>query len=328
MRATVAAGLLAAVGGVGACGHPAPVATPANASPASPRFGGDDLSLIPAAAQFVINVDVNAVRNSPVYTELLGPQLAKEPEVSMVKTACGFDPMATVTSVTFAANGGMSDAGPPEKGNSELVIHGIPRDKATACVPKLIAQAGASIKVSQDGDTWMFVNGQRPIAVRFIGDDVMLVALGTIASRAGIDHVLASSATALPTSSTFNEMRGKLHAASVWFVATGDAIIDLVGMMGINAAFGTVDLHDGGLAANATLRFDTPTNAQQQADKLKSDSAPAMAFVNRLDIAATGNEIAVAVALDRTKLDGVLGLARGGMGGGMGGGPMPVPPNP
>src|SRR5205814_8760846 len=102
------------------------------------------LALIPANASFVIYIDANAFRATPVYAQLIAPEAARIPELAAVTTACGFDPMPLVTSVTVAAMGGMAD-----DGGLEVVVRGIPKDRALACLPTLRSQ---SFTLEQDRD--------------------------------------------------------------------------------------------------------------------------------------------------------------------------------
>ena len=297
--AVIAATLLWGAG----CTHDAPATTPpANVAPRHASDTGDVLTLIPATASLVLRIDGNQLRGNPIYTQFLAPELTNTPELAMVKQACGFDPVASITSLTLAAIGGMSD-----DGGLELVVRGIPRDRAVACLPKLSGRPPANAQVRQDRDTWIITtDNPLPYGVRFLGDDVALVVINKNASQASTDALIAGRAAAgLPSSASFNEMHARLRAATTWFVTTPPAILDLLPANGITAAFGAFDFHDG-VTIDATMRFDTTDNAQRAEKDLKKETAQAAMYVSRLHIATSGSELTVGATVARDKLIALL----------------------
>jgi hypothetical protein len=303
------------------CTHDAPPTTPpANAAPRHAEDVGDLLALIPAQVSLVLQIDGNQFRDSPIYTQFIAGELAKSPEFAMVQHACGFDPVASITSLTVAAMGGMSG-----DGGLELLVRGIPRDRAIACLPKLNGRSPVNARVRQDRDTWIITTtNPLPYAVRFLDDDVALIVIDSNASRAATDALLAGRATGLPSSASFTEMHARLHAATTWFVTTPPAILDLLPWNGSTAAFAAVDFRNG-VAIDATVRFDTADNAQRAAKELNAQSAQTAMFVTRLDIATSGSDLTVGVMIGRDKLIALLatmvtsGAANRRT-------PMPVPP--
>jgi hypothetical protein len=302
-----------------ACSHSASGPTgPTNTAP-PPRadFTGDDAALIPSTMQLVASLDWPRVHSSALFGQFVQPKLDAEPQLTMVKSTCGFDPFATVTSVTLAVadlDRGKSDA--------EVIVRGLPRDQWLACLPKLVTQAPAGSKVVQDKDTWTFSKDNDTVAMRFINASTALLVLGQHASQVGTDALLDGGASAMPSSQAYVAMQAKLTGHAAWFVANmaGHPTSD---MPGLSAVFGSADVSDG-LAADITLRFASPDAAQSQAQQLKAASAQLQMFVTKLDIAANDKDVGVQAAIDHDKLVQLLQLMMGG-GGGPGPGPMTPP---
>jgi len=294
----------AALIAVAACSHGAtPPAAPANKAP-PPRadFTGDDAALIPATTQIVGGFDWARVHGSALFAQLVQPRLDGTPAVGMVRSTCGFDPLTMITSATVA----IATMDHPNDG--EAIVHGIPREQALACFPKLVSQAPATTKVVQDKDTWLITSGTDTFAVRFIGPQTAIVVVGARASQAGIDGLLDGGATALPSSQVYTGIRSKLDGHAVWFVAnTGGKKVGGL-PAGLAAMFGTADV-DTGVAADVTLRFDTADSAAGIATMLKTQGAQAQPFVSKFDVAANDKDVGVQVAMDHDKLMTVLNMA-------------------
>jgi hypothetical protein len=282
---------------LGACTHGAPATTtPANFGPGGGAAGDDDLALIPAQAAFVLHVDAGALRASPIFTKWLAPQLAASHALTRIASVCGFDPVAQLTSLTFAATGGMAD-----DGAAELILHGLPRDRMTACLPKL---ATATTAIRQDGGTWLVAGspGQRAMAIRFPGDRVALIALGPT-SPADVDALLGHAT--LATSAAFARTHAQLRAAPVWFVTTPPAILDLIPMMGIRAASGAVELGDT-VSLRATIQFESADRARQGATEFTAQSVQLASVASHFEVTATDTQVAVAASIAGDKIAALL----------------------
>jgi hypothetical protein len=302
VKGRIALALVAAA----ACSHPATTTTtttPTNTPPTGrPDFTGEDAALIPATTQLVGGLDWGRVHGSPLFAQLVQPRLDAAPEMSMVRSTCGFDPLSSITSATIA----VASVDRPDEG--EVIVHGIPRDQALACLPKLVGQAPASTKVVQDKDTWLISSGAETLAVRFIGPATALVVVGTRASQAGTDALLDGGASALPSSQAYVAIRSKLDGHGVWFVAN-TAGRQLPNMPpGLAAMFGNADV-DSGVAADVTLRFDNADGASGMASQLRAASGQLQMFVSKFDVAANDKDVGVQVAMDHDKLMSLLAMA-------------------
>lgn len=320
MRAAWAGGVAAvvAVAGAAACHHddgggtttPKPVT-------AGPAWDGNDLSLLPVGDAVVAGVNWQRIHGSEIYGSVFAPMIEKIPQLAMVRSTCGFDPLATVTSMTVGV------AALENSEDAEIVVHGLPKDKVIACMPQIVAKApvDAHVKPRQDGDTWLVGTDKAQMGVRFIAPDVALIVMGKNASQAGTDALLAGAATSVTTSAGFNELHGKVNAqGAVWFIVNATAK-PIPEVPGLQLASGGVDVTDA-VAFDMRMRFDTEANAQQFATTAKAQGAGMAAMMfDKFDIGADGKEVVFGLGMSHAKLASVLQMT--GMGGG--GGPSPTP---
>jgi hypothetical protein len=308
---------MASVAGVGACTHDAGTTggTTTPQPPAAAKWNGDDLSIVPKAWAIVAGIDWQRIHSSDLFNAFAAPKIEKVPELAMLRSTCGFDPLATVTSATLAVSQLQGD------GDGELIIHGMPKAKVLACLPQVVAKLPPELKLAQQGDTWVAGTGSKSVALRFLTDDVALLAFGTVATSPGIDGLLQASGGAVTSSAGFTELHGKINTkAAVWFIANLGAK-PMPEMQGAQLAYGSLDVSDSA-SVDVRMRFDAEANAQAFASMAKAQGAQVAAMMfDKFDVVADGKEVAVSVAASRAKLATVMMM----MGGGGGGGPSPTP---
>jgi hypothetical protein len=300
--------------------------TPAAGGTTTAVVGGDDLALLPADSEMVLGLNFAQLQQSALWKQF-APKLMEKMEKGLndFKTACGFDPMAAVKTVSMGLKGVGND-----KPDGAIVVHGLDKAKSMACLDKAKAEAakqGSEITVDGDVFTVKDKSGETT-AWTFVGSDVLLGAVGPSASK---DTLLgmAKGGTGLKGSQTFLEMYGKVNTKdSLWLFVNGNApFMAKAAQAGVKpkAVFGSVNVTDG-LTVDMRIRLGSADEAKSLVDMMKgqTSSPQVKQFVDKLDITADGTDAKIAVAMSNAKLQQVIGMV-GGMMGGLGGGGMGGP---
>ncbi|HSD88668.1 MAG TPA: RNA polymerase sigma factor, partial [Kofleriaceae bacterium] len=109
-----------------------------------------DLALLPADADAVIGLNFAQVSHSALWKQYIAPQLAGVDGIRQFEALCGFDPLASLGSVSI----GLKGLGQDDNTTGVVVVHGFEKAKAMSCfdqkgVPE--AEKDGS-KVTIDGD--------------------------------------------------------------------------------------------------------------------------------------------------------------------------------
>ena len=300
--------LAVALSSFGACRHEA--AAPISNSPveARPGWTGNDLDLIPADVELVVGINWSRATKSPLYAEIVAPQLAP---VLDVFRPCHFDPLASLTSLTFGMRG------IDDRTNEEVVavVHGLPRDQTVACIEKLrpeLEKDGS--KLAFEGDVVTLVDTHSKLgALEFVDDHTAVLAIGPHGTPAGL-AALAKQTTGLRTSPAFVEMYGKLRTSdALWGLINGTSRAFRGMPVKLKALVGSLDATDS-VAADVHLIMDSPADADQLAGLLRQQASQIQAFVDRFDISAVGAQVDVKVAMSHQKVSSLstmlFGVAR------------------
>lgn len=287
-----------------------------------------DLSLLPADSEMVLSINVAQIRNSALWKDV-GKQLTDkandDEKLKELKTACGVDPVADITSVAIGMKGFSGD-----NPDGVIIVHGLSKAKLTSdtCFNKLKAEAekdGSTI--TKDGDVYLN-KGKEPsdnAAAMFVGDDTLLITGGTIGTKDGITAI-AKGNNGLKSSSAFTDVYKNVDAnGSMWLVINGNsALFDKAAALGAKpkAVWGTLKVADG-VSFDGGARFASADDAKKLADLVNQQINNPMikGMVDKLEVKADGTDLKGTLEMSRAKLDALkaqLGAMFGGMGG-MGG---------
>lgn len=285
---------------------------------------GEDLSLLPLDSELVLGLNFSQVQQSALWKQFVEPKLMSaeaQRKLAEFKDSCGFDPMASLKSVSV----GLKGVG--DKPDGVIVMHGLDKAKVWACLEKDKVKAemtkdGGSF--SRDGEVGLFKDKSgNQFAVAFVNDSTAVAVLGEQVTAASAKAAAAGGST-LKSSPQFVEMYGKVKSSdSLWFLINGKSkISDKMAAMGVKpkAIFGSVNVTDG-LSLDLRLRLDTPDAAAQFADMGKKQVQQAAKMFDQIDVTSEASDVKIVVVLSSQKLQdmikqfgGMLG-AFGGMGG-------------
>jgi hypothetical protein len=282
---------------------------------------GDDLSLLPADSEVVLGLNLAQLQQSALWKQF-APKLMEKAasELADFKTACGFDPLEAVKSLSA----GMKTAG-DDKADGVVVVHGPDKGKVMACLPKAkeeAAKKGGDVTI--DGDVFSFKgkNGESMFWT-FVNNDTMVGAVGPSSSKDSL-RAAAKGGSALKTSQTFVEMHSKINTKeSLWFLVNGNApFMAKAAQAGVKpkAVFGSVNVTDG-LTVDMRIRLGSPDEATQLVTMAKgqTNNPQVKQMFDKLDVTSDGADAKISVAMSNQKLQQLMGLVGGMMGGGAGG---------
>jgi hypothetical protein len=282
---------------------------------------GGDVNLLPADSEVILGLNFSQLQQSALWQQFSPALMAKAASgLSDFKTACGFDPMVAIKSVSVGLKG-LGGSNP----DGIVVIHGPPKDKVTGCVEKAKVEAaknGAEITV--DGDVFLVKDERgRTSAWTYIGSDTLIGAIGPKASKATLLAAAKGDAGA-GTSQTFVEMYSKINTKdSVWVLINGNAsFMAQAARAGVKpkAVFGSINVTDG-LSVDMRIRLATPEEANSlvKLGKDQTASPQIKQMVDKLDIVADGADVKFILAMSQQKLTQLMGLFGGAIGSMLGG---------
>jgi hypothetical protein len=287
---------------------------------ALPAAAGDDLSLLPADSEMVMGLNFAQLQQSALWKQF-APKLMDKVSGGLAefKEACGFDPIVAISSVSLGMKGldGDNPAG-------AFVIHGLDKGKVMSCLDKAKVEAakkGSDLVI--DGDVFTVKDeGGQTSAFTFVGNAL----LGVVGPTASADAAreAAKGTSALKTSPAFVELYSKINTKeSLWLLINGNApFMKDAQQMGFKpkAVYGSVNVTDG-LTVDLRVRLGSSDEASQLVNLAKgqTSSPQVKQFFDKLDVTGDGADVKVAVAMSSAKLQQVIQLAGGALGGLMGG---------
>lgn len=290
--------------------------------------GADDLALLPADSEVVLGLNFAQLQQSALWKQFAPALMAKAAGgLNDFKTACGFDPMEAIKSVSMGMKGlgGDVPAG-------IVVIHGPEKGKVMACVEKAKVEAAKNgSEITVDGDVFLVKDKKgQTTAWTYVNNDTLIGAVGPQASKATL-LAAAKGDSALKSSQAFVEMYSKINTKeSLWVLVNGNAPFMAqaakANMKPPKAVFGSVNVTDG-LTVDMRIRFATAGDAKdlESLAKQQTDNPQVKSMFDKLDVAADGADVKFYLAMSQQKLTALMGLVGGALGGMMGGGGMGAP---
>jgi hypothetical protein len=290
-----------------------------------------DVAMLPADSELVIGLNFAQLQQSALWKQFAPAIMARASAgLNDFKTACGFDPMEAVKSVSAGIKGFGNKA--PD---GVVVIHGLDKGKVMGCLDKAkeeVAKKGGEVVV--EGEVFTIRGKHGATVWTFTNADTLVGSIGTAASKATLQA--ATAGKGLGASATFVDIYKKINTKeSLWLLVNGNAsfMAEAAGQLGMKpkAVFGSVNVTDG-LALDMRIRVAT----KEEADKVvklgqsQLGNPQVKSMFDKLDISAEGTDVRMSVAMSQQKLTALMGLFGGAlsnmlgggaaMGGGMGGG--------
>ena len=281
----------------------------------------DDLAMLPADSELVLGVDVARVEKSALWKQIVAPALLDAPGLRDFEADCGFDPIASLASVTI----GMKGMGKEHKDVSgAIVVHGFAKAKAFACITKRSAKHSTETELTIDGDVMLVArDGVAHAAMTFLDDTTALIVIGPDASKDGIARIADKRGGTSAAASGYSDMIGEINTDdAVWLaVADGSPMLAKANRklaahtpIQLHGLYGSIDFSDG-LVINAGARTGSPAqvaklvgDVQRQIDQLVARGDLANHF-EQLDINADGGDVIISLAMTTGQLMAFAGNA-------------------
>jgi len=300
--------LVALVAALG-CSKAPPAATPANQAPAPDyRATADDvLGFLPAQTDFVVGVDVVALRGSALWQKF-EPQLLQALGAGLEKfrNTCGFDPLRTIERVTMAVT--------PLEGDrvkGVFVVRGVDTTKTLDCMTAEAKKEGTQV-TNDRGVLIMTKKDKDPtmVGATVVGPSTLVVQLDDSVTYDSVTAVLAAG-TPLRTSPTFMRLYERREpGSSLWMMANGNskAFEQMAGMgMRPKSLDGSLTVTDR-FALALRMTMGTPDEATRLAAELDKVKGPFGSMVERFDSRATANDVALDVVITEAQVRALLGM--------------------
>jgi hypothetical protein len=289
-------------------------------APSGSTVAVDDLTLLPLDSELVLGINFAQVQQSSLWKQFVEPKIMSgdsQAKLAEFKAKCNIDPMTSFKTVSVGLKG-LGGAKP----DGAIVIHGIDKVKALACIDnnkaELTKDGG---EVTRDGDLVMGKNKSgEQFAMMFVSDNTALITIGEKANADGVKEA-AQGKSPLKTSPQFVDMYSKVKTSdSLWFLLNGNSkVFEKVAAMGIKpkAVFGSINVTDG-LSLDMRMRMETPDAALQLANMGKAQLQQAAKMFDQVDVNADGSDVKFTIVLSNQKLQSLI-TSLGGMLGGLGG---------
>lgn len=286
----------------------------------------DDLTLIPADSEIVMGLNFAQLQKSSLWKKFVEPQMMQgdiQAKFAEFEDKCGFDPMASVQSISLGMkNVGNETGGAPD---GVVVIHGPDKAKTVACLTKMKAEIEKDgTKLTEAGGIYTMEKDGKSAALTHVNDNTMVMVVGANGNANGVKAATAGT-SALKTSPAFVDMYSKIKTGdSLWLLANGNSpMFDKASALGVKpkAVFGSINVTDG-LTLDLRIRLNTPDEATNLAGMVNGQAKQAAQMFDKFDVTTETADLKVSIAMSTQKLEQlvaqIMALA-GGMGGGMGG---------
>jgi RNA polymerase sigma factor (sigma-70 family) len=287
----------------------------------------DDLGLLPADSEAVIVVNFEQLRTSGLWKRYVAPKLEGLPAIQKFEALCGFDPLASLKSISIGVKGLANPAaqGPGGSVTGAIVIHGYDKTKAMTCFDKQ-GQADAE----KDGTKVTIDHGVVVIAGKdggyggftFVNDTTALAVLGPEAATVDSIRKIAAGGGALETSRSFADKLQNINSDdSLWLVLNdnvpilqqANAAIEGKGVkLRLQALYGSINITDD-LAVDGRIRLDSPATAKLVVAKIQENMATPTVktfidkYFDQVDVLSDGADLWVNLAIGGDQIGQLVG---------------------
>lgn len=287
---------------------------------------GGRYAYLPPDSNLVIGLNISQIRSSKLFKDMVEPMIKQQAgeDYEQFMTACGFDPVEQIKSVTIGGNTSEND-------KVAVAVKGMSAAQLKKCGEGVAASKGEKIEITEEGKLTKVVTDGQTSWLGWV-DDTTLVTSGD--NKALLESVLAST-EGLGSNKEMMGFIGKVDTdAALWltFRDMGDAGSPLAGApVKFQAAYGSIGLKEG-LQINAAMRQSTPEEAQKtvadftaQLEQFKQ--SPYGKYVSKMELKANESDVIIKLVLSDAELQELLNdpsvkalgamMGAGAMGGGM-----------
>jgi hypothetical protein len=248
-------------------------------------------SKLPAGMTVVVGINVAPIKSSQLYQQFLPLAMAKagkaKDNLDQIKTTCGIDLTGSVDSVVI----GMLD---DDHGVAIVQLKGTTQKALEACGAKVAKAEGKTLTITKDGAVTKYGGmGEDDAYVRWFSKD-------SLAVSSDKDTLTKLTAGGIAKDTVGSQISRIGTDAALWVVVKKDQDLgDFNAKM--SAAYGTLDVKGGNLAAKVHLVVDSAENAtkvvtdgQQQLDAIKKSGQLPKQYAPILDsvkLEAKGSEV-------------------------------------
>jgi hypothetical protein len=260
----------------------------------------DDLSLLPVDSEIVGGLDFQQLQGSALWKEFIEPQLNKgdaKKQLDEMKQKCGLDAMKVVSKLAF----GIKVVN--DKPEGAVVMHGMPnKAKVLACYEK--RKAEKDNQFDRDGDVLVSKpSANSKFAMMFIDDTTAFMVFGPNGTAKGVKDAAKGTST-LKDSAAFKEFYKKTNTNDTfWGILNGNAsfLSSVKSTIPAKAYYGSLNVTKD-LTLDLKLRFGSPDEAKTFVAMAQCQTKAATGMVDKLNIAADGNDAKISVLLSDAKL--------------------------
>ena len=270
----------------------------------------NDLGMLPANADVVFGLDMARIQSSALWTQFVAPALVKASGLQTFADRCGFDPLASLSTVTIGLEGVGNGAV-----TGTIVVHGPDKAKVMACVAQ---DSDHSQHTIVDGDIVEITDhhgGGYGMSFKFIDENTALVVIGQVTNAKAQLTSAAANDGGLATSPAFGELFANIDSDDpLWFVigpssslfSESDAALAQFGTH-MSALYGSIDVTDS-LVIEAGMRLGAPDQvaklvavAQTEIDKF-AQTGKLVQYFTQLDVNGDGSDLIVSIAANTLQL--------------------------
>jgi RNA polymerase sigma factor (sigma-70 family) len=273
-----------------------------------------DLGMLPADADLVFGIDMTRIQQSALWQMFVAPQVSKASGLQSFVTACGFDPLASLTSMSIGLKGLGND-----NVVGTIVVHGFDKTKVMTCLQEKGTTFDEHAHVTVDGDVVFLEpsdgNGS-PLGFTFIDNTTAVAMFGASPlTKADVEKAAANN-SGLQASPAFAELFANINSDDpLWLVIVPSSpLFPLMNSeiaedanLQVHALYGSIDITNS-IVVEAGLRLGSTDQVaqvvgevQQKIDKLAAGGTLAQYF-DQLDINADGGDVVFSVAANAGQL--------------------------
>jgi hypothetical protein len=274
-----------------------------------------DLSYLPADADAVIGLNFAQARSSALWQQYVAPKLEHDDGIRKFAQLCGFDPLASLATVSIGIKGIGGD-----KATGTFVIHGFEKAKSMSCFDRAgIAQTehdGSEVTI--DGDVVLFTNAAHSFnsAFTFIDDTTALVVVGPQAATAqGVHQIAAGGSTLATQGAVASSLQYVDTDDSLWLVLADSSPLMAMINLGL-ARYAPVMLGTTYISLNATttlaldagVKLASPAAVASLVSTIQAKISEAGAssmlkqLFDQLDVSADGSDLIISLAMTGDQL--------------------------
>jgi RNA polymerase sigma factor (sigma-70 family) len=277
-----------------------------------------DFGFLPADADVVIGINLAQARQSSLWQRFVAPQLAGIDGLREFEVRCGFDPLASLSSMSIGLKGlGNEDH---REVTGTVVVHGFEKVKAMSCFDRerLADTENDGSKVTIDGDVVLIGDpGGVDTALTFIDDTTALIVIGPeAATRQGVEQIAAGGGT-LATSSAFVATLQYINTDdSLWLMLSDSSPLVQIINAAITEKTTAIQLGTVYLALNATdtlaldagVHLGSPAVVSRLVSAIQTQMSERGAqtevrrYFDQLDVIADDSELIVSLAMTGDQL--------------------------